>query len=123
MDKETKENIKEDLKNLADAAKKVSKTASEISAEELEVVKEKTKTTVKKGTTKIKDLFKTTKVHSFVQIDNMEIVEDEIIEKIKTVYKEEGNTDVVKELNLYIKPQEHAVYYVVNGTVTGKIDI
>lgn len=123
MDKETKDVIKEDLEELKDAAIKVSKSASSAGAKEIKTVTEKAKKTAKKSSTKVKDFFKSTKTHTFIQLYDQEISEDDIIDKIKTKYYDEGHTELVKELNLYIKPEDNAVYYVVNGVSHGKVDI
>ena len=44
----------------------------------------------------------------------------ELVEKAKTAYAAAGgNVSEIKELQLYIKPEEHKAYYVVNGEAAG----
>lgn len=51
---------------------------------------------------------------------NMAVVE----EKVKAQYVAEGNkVSSIKTLNIYVKPFENSAYYVVNGDVTGRVDL
>jgi len=48
----------------------------------------------------------------------------EIIEKAKTVWQENNHSGVeLKSMDLYVKPEDNAAYYVINGTDTGKVDL
>ena len=45
-------------------------------------------------------------------------------EKVKAQYVAEGNkASSIKTLNIYVKPFENSAYYVVNGDVTGRVDL
>ena len=45
-------------------------------------------------------------------------------EKVKAQIVAEGvKVSAIKSLNIYVKPFENAAYYVVNGDVTGKVDL
>ena len=45
-------------------------------------------------------------------------------EKVKAQIVAEGvKASSIKSLNIYVKPFENAAYYVVNGDVTGKVDL
>ncbi|MGN0418043.1 MULTISPECIES: DUF6465 family protein [Anaerostipes] len=60
----------------------------------------------------------------FVQYQGNEFEEKEIITKIKEVWKEEGNkVKDLKELDIYVKPEEGKAYYTINGEIRGSIDI
>lgn len=49
---------------------------------------------------------------------------EEIIEKIKRLYVEEGHyLASLKSLQVYVKPEENAAYYVINKKKKGKIDL
>ena len=61
--------------------------------------------------------------HVFVQTSYSEIVADDVIKKALEAYKAEGNKAKVNNINVYIKPEENAAYYVVNDTVAGRVDI
>ena len=56
-----------------------------------------------------------------VQYNNKEIDMNEISSQIKEKLNAEGVT--VTELTMYVKPEDNAVYYVVNNDITGKYDI
>lgn len=60
----------------------------------------------------------------FVQYQGNEFEEKEIITKIKEIWKEEGNkVKDLKELDIYVKPEEGKAYYTINGETRGSIDI
>lgn len=61
--------------------------------------------------------------HVFIQTNYSEIVADDVIKKALEAYKAEGNKAKVNNINVYIKPEENAAYYVVNDTVAGRVDI
>ena len=44
------------------------------------------------------------------------------VEAVKAAYKAE-NKSAIKTLSVYIKPEDNAAYYVVNGKVNGKVDL
>lgn len=49
---------------------------------------------------------------------------EEIIEKVKKLYAEDGHyLASLKSLQVYIKPEENAAYYVINKKQNGKIDL
>lgn len=81
-------------------------------------------TTAKKPATKKKAEEKETMTnHVFIQTNYSEIVADDVIKKALEAYKAEGNKAKVNNINVYIKPEENAAYYVVNDTVAGRVDI
>lgn len=81
-------------------------------------------TTAKKTATKKKAEEKETMTnHVFIQTNYSEIVADDVIKKALEAYKAEGNKAKVNNINVYIKPEENAAYYVVNDAVAGRVDI
>ena len=81
-------------------------------------------TTAKKTATKKKAEEKETMTnHVFIQTNYSEIVADDVIKKALEAYKAEGNKAKANNINVYIKPEENAAYYVVNDTVAGRVDI
>ncbi|NLG04308.1 MAG: hypothetical protein GX567_10850 [Clostridia bacterium] len=46
----------------------------------------------------------------------------EIVERCKLSYKEAGNKAAIKSIDVYVKPEENMVYYVING-VSGSIEV
>lgn len=45
---------------------------------------------------------------------------ESIVDSIKEAYKNEGNTDAIKTLDVYIQPENNVAYYVINGVEEGK---
>ena len=90
------------------AAKKAAKAVKEV-AEKKPAAKRTTKKAVK-----------TTFV---VQAANKEVSMDEAIARVKEAWVALGNKEAdMKEIAVYVKPEENAIYYVVNGDVTGRVD-
>lgn len=52
-------------------------------------------------------------------------VEDKtLVAKAKEIWVAEGNkVKDIAELNIYVKPEESAAYYVINETFSGKIEL
>ena len=122
--KEIKNELKEDLTEFAEAAKKVTKTATKASVTKGKQVAKKVKASAEKVTKEIKDMFSNTEVKTILQVSGQEIDVADVIEKVKDAYKiENPEGKDVKTLNLYVKPEDGAVYYVVNDVSAGKIDL
>ena len=93
----------------------------EVQAEEVkETVKKAAKKTAAK-TTKKAEL----KTEFFLQFSGKEYTEKEILKKVKDVWTKDLKNKVgdMKDVKIYLKPEESAAYYVVNGDTTGKIDL
>lgn len=87
----------------------VKKTATKKTAEK--------KTTAKKTTAK-----KEMKVTTVVQYYGKEVEEKEIIANVKKAWTKAGHkVGDIKTLELYIKPEDGAVYYVINGEDGGAV--
>lgn len=63
-------------------------------------------------------------VSAYIQYAGKEISQKDLTEKVKAIWTGElGKKEKdLKSVKLYIKPEELAVYYVINGEETGKID-
>lgn len=63
------------------------------------------------------------KAEIFLQFAGKEYSQEEIIQKVKDIWTYDLNKDVseIKEIQIYLKPEEFAAYYVVNGVESGKI--
>ena len=61
-------------------------------------------------------------MNAIVEHYGRQIEENVIVANVKNAWTASGRklTDI-KSIELYIKPEENAVYYVVNGTETGAI--
>jgi hypothetical protein len=60
----------------------------------------------------------------FIQFAGTEAVVADVTEKIKASYVEEGHrVSSIKSLQVYLKPEENAAYYVINQKTAGKVDL
>lgn len=103
--------------------------AEEVKAEvKAEVKEEAKKAPAKKAPTKkatpVKAAKAEIKTALYVQFAGNEVTEADIIDKVKAAYVAEGHKEsAIKEINLYVKPEEYAVYYVINDKAIGKVNL
>lgn len=111
------EEVKETVKK---ATKKVAAKAEDTAEKAVKTVKKAAKKTATK-TTKKAEL----KTEFFLQFSGKEYTEKEILKKVKDVWTKDLKNKVgdMKDVKIYLKPEESAAYYVVNGDTTGKIDL
>ena len=97
--------------------------AEEVKAEvKAEVKEEAKKTPAKKEPAKAAKA--EIKTALYVQFAGNEVTEADIIDKVKAAYVAEGHKEsAIKEINLYVKPEEYAVYYVINDKAIGKVNL
>ena len=63
------------------------------------------------------------KTSIFVEYKGKQVEDKAILAAVKKAWTEAGNkVGDMKTVELYIKPEESAVYYVINGTETGKVN-
>ncbi|HIY16408.1 MAG TPA: hypothetical protein H9839_03660 [Candidatus Intestinimonas stercorigallinarum] len=60
---------------------------------------------------------KKTEVKLYVQYQGKQISQEEAVEAVKAAW----NGEAIQTLELYVKPEDGAIYYVVNGTESGKV--
>lgn len=46
----------------------------------------------------------------------------DLIESVKTAFKGQHKRTLITDMKIYIKPEEHAAYYVINGSFDGKVE-
>lgn len=65
------------------------------------------------------------KTEIFLQFAGKEYTEKEIFQKVKEIWTKVLKNKVgdMKDVKIYLKPEESAAYYVVNGDTTGKVDL
>ncbi len=62
------------------------------------------------------------KTSTIIQYDNLEVDEKNIITNIKQLWLNQGKKlKDIKDIQLYIKPTERTVYYVINSELTGSL--
>ena len=110
--KKTEAPVKTEVKEKSTVAAPVAKKA-----EKETTVKETAKKTTAKTTKK------EVKVEAFVEYEGKQISEKEIIAAVKKAWTKEFKKKVgdLKNMSLYIKPEDNAVYYVINGEDRGKV--
>ena len=122
---ETKPQIEEKVeakveKAAADTVEKITKKAVKGADAAKTVAKAVTKTATK---TVKKAAKKDIKVKAFVEYYGKQVEEKDIIARVKKAWTKSGKkVGDIKEMDLYIKPEENAVYYVINGTETGAVE-
>ncbi len=103
--------------------------AAEVKATEKETVKDAPKADAKKTATKKATTKKTTTKSAAstvisVQYQNCEVEIDKIEERVKAQFVSEGHrAGSIKQLNIYVKPEDYSAYYVINGKFSGRVDL
>ena len=98
----------------------VKKAPAKKAAAKAETVK---KETVKKETVKKETAKKSVEPAVVVQFGGQEVDMATVIENAKKAFEAEGNkVSSIKEIQIYVKPEEYAAYYVING-VSGRINL
>ena len=115
---EVKETVKKAAKATTAAAKKATGTAKKATttaAKKATGTAKKAASTAKKATEKV-----ATKVNTYVEFGGKQIATEELTDKVREAYKAEGGKGRIKSIEIYIKPEESAAYYVINGNAEGK---
>lgn len=70
------------------------------------------------------DVKKEVKTSFYLQYMGKEVSTEEITKKVHEAWTASGKSvDEIKTLNVYLKPEEAAAYYVINEETTGKVAI
>lgn len=65
----------------------------------------------------------TIKASLYIQFGGKEIEANMIADRVKEAWTSMGNeVSSIKNLDIYVKPEENAAYYVVNGDISGKVE-
>ena len=58
----------------------------------------------------------------FVQYNGKQVEEKDIVASVKKAWTDAGNkVGEIQTMEIYVKPEEDAVYYVINETESGKV--
>ena len=117
-----KAEVKTEIKTETTAPKteEVKAEVKKAPAKKAEVKEEAKKAPAKKATPAKAEI----KTALYVQFAGNEVTEADIIDKVKAAYVAEGHKEsAIKEINLYVKPEEYAVYYVINDKAIGKVNL
>lgn len=58
-----------------------------------------------------------------IQFGENEVAVAAISEKVKDSYKECGGEAEMKDIKIYVKPEDNKAYYVINGEFEGSVDL
>jgi len=115
---------KEAAKAVAETPKQEEKTADQKEAAPAKAQKaeKKTRKTTAKTTKAAKKTAADPKV--YVQFGASESSVDTIVDRIKAEYVAQGHrASSIKDLRVYLKPEDGAAYYVINEKVAGRVDL
>ena len=123
----TAEKVEEPVAEAVETEEKVEEKAED---EKAVSAKEEEKKTVKRGRRAAKEAkavaAKKTAAEPkvYVQFGADESDVDSIVEKIKAEYVDQGHrVSSIKDLRVYLKPEDGAAYYVINEKVAGRVDL
>lgn len=64
------------------------------------------------------------KTNTYIQYKGTQLDDKTFVSKIKEFWSNQGNRiKDINTLNMYIKPEENTVYFVINDTTTGSLPI
>ena len=113
--------VKEEVKKVVEVVAEKKVTESDVA--EKKVTEKKVagkKTTAKQTTAKKAEMVP----EVFVQFSGNEAAVATVIEKAKQQFVEGGHrVSTIKSLQVYMKPEEYAAYYVINQKHHGKVDL
>lgn len=105
---------------------KLSEKEMDKNQEKAKTTKAKTtsvKTTKAKATSPVKEA--NVKTSLVLQYQSLEINSENLISKVKDMWVNTHNKTEkeLKNIDLYVKPEEYSAYYVINNSVKGRIDL
>ncbi len=63
------------------------------------------------------------KVELYIEHNGIQASANEITKRVKADYSAKEGAADIKTLNIYVKPEDNAAYYVVNGDIEGKMEL
>jgi len=115
-----KETVKETEKKVA-AKTETKKAEKKAPAAKKEVKKAPAKKPAKKAAPKA--LIASTVKGLFFEYGDKQVDAAALAELAKAAYKENGGTAAIKSIELYVKAEDNALYYVINGKENGKVEL
>ena len=132
---ETKAAVKAAEAKVAAKVEETKTAAKEATAKvvaKVEETKNAAKETEVKAATKVEEPKKTAKKAAkeelkpevYIQYQGREGVVEDAIKKVTEQFVAEGHrASTIKSLQLYLKPEENAAYYVINQKIAGRVDL
>lgn len=112
--------VKEAAKKTADNAKASAKKTASKAVASTKLTAKKTVAAAKK---KVEEKTAEVKVTAVVQFAGRDFKVDDIVKKVEEAYKAENQKKALKSLDVYIKPEDGAAYYVANDGYAGKVNL
>ena len=103
------------------AAKKTTASTKTTAAKKAAEAKKETAAKSAAKTTRKTAAKKTFKKELFFQFDGKQVDEETLVARITEDVKSQ-NVEI-KDLKMYLKPEDNACYYVANGNLAGKVDL
>ena len=120
---EVKAEVKETVQDIAKKAKDVVTKTADAAEKTVKKAETKVKAAAKKPAAK-KAAKEVLKPEITVQYQNLEVTTEVVEERVKAQFAAEGHrVGTIKKLNIYVKPEEYAAYYVINDKFTGRVDL
>lgn len=118
---QVKENVMQTADSVKELAKETSKKARTTAKKTADDAKKMTEAAAKRAKKEVKKLALR---ETYIQFAGNEYKESEIMEKVEAAYKAEGHrVGAIKSIELYVKPEEGAAYYVINDKNYGKVEL
>ena len=93
------------------------KSKTEVKEEAVKTEEVKAEPAPKKTTKKIN-------ASIMVEYNGQSVSTDAVLENVKKTFEAEGNKlSAIKDLQIYVKPEDNAAYYVINQDITGKVNL
>ena len=128
-----KEKAEPTLKTVMDKAEPTLKTVMDKAEPTLRKAKEKAEPKIREARKKAEPVIDEVKTRAskasvktevFLQFGDYEMRIDDIIDKAREDYLSRGGTlRSLKSLRVYVKPEDHAAYYVANHDETGRVSL
>ncbi len=125
-----KEETKKVEKEVKTAAKKAATETKPVAKKAATETKPAAKKAAKETKTAAKSAKKTTKKASapavkglFFEYAGKQVDASTLAQTAKDAFKANGGKDAVRSIELYVKAEDNALYYVINGKETGKVEL
>ncbi len=122
--------VTETVKTEVAKTEETAKVTATVSAAENTKKAEPIKTAAKKTTAKKQTTKKTTKKvvvneSVVIQFSGKDIETEALVETVKNIWKKDMKKKVgdLKDIKVYVKPEESMAYYVINGDITGSFGL
>ena len=114
--KEETKKVEKEVKTAAKKAATETKPAAKKAAKETKTAAKSAKKTTKKASAPaVKGLF--------FEYAGKQVDASTLAQTAKDAFKANGGKDAVRSIELYVKAEDNALYYVINGKETGKVEL